>query len=303
VIAFCGYANSDLTVSLPVLPTAGDRVQATALHRRDGGMAANAAVAAARMDADARFAGVVGPDRMSTAFLDALAADGVDVTWAARTGELTTAVIMVTPDGERSIISQDDTVTTEHVAAVARQLDAAGGGLLYLDGYRFPDAAEVLAATAGSSVVDLDGCEQTQDALGALRNADHVIIGSAQAARLFGDTDPAELAIVHAVHLVVTSGARGWWLHTPGGERHHEPAVTVAVVDATGAGDCFTGTYCAELDRGATPVEAARFAGVAASLSCMHPGARAGSPTRAAVLRHLETIPSTPPVEETTCAE
>jgi sulfofructose kinase len=57
----------------------------------------------------------------------------------------------------------------------------------------------------------------------------------------------------------------------------------VTTVDATGAGDCFAGTYAAELDRGADPVEAARFAAVAAGLSCTRPGAREGLPSRAAV--------------------
>jgi sulfofructose kinase len=59
-------------------------------------------------------------------------------------------------------------------------------------------------------------------------------------------------------------------------------------VDATGAGDCFAGTYCAEIERGADPVAAARFAAVAAGLSCTRPGARDGLPARAAVHAYLD---------------
>ncbi|WP_166463085.1 carbohydrate kinase family protein [Amycolatopsis acidicola] len=299
MIAFCGYANSDLTVSVPVLPGAADRVQATAVDRRDGGMGANAAVAAARMEAETRFAGVVGEDPASDAFLAVLNAEGIDTSWTARTGMLTTAVVLLTPDGERSIISQDDAVTAAHIGRVA-DATAAADGLLYLDGYRFPAAAEALARTGVTSIVDLDGCEDPYAAREALTLARHVIVGRDQAARLFGGTDLAALAVECRVHLTVTAGALGWWLHSPGGETHHEPALEVTVVDATGAGDCFTGTYCAELDRGADPLAAARFAGVAAGLSCTRPGARAGSPRRSEVLPLLRRFPTSE--EEKTCA-
>ncbi|GAA2425042.1 sugar kinase [Actinomadura vinacea] len=289
MIVFCGYANSDLTVSVPVLPGAGARVQATRLHRGDGGMGANAAAAAARAGAEVRFAGVVGGDALSGAFLDALARDGVDVSWTARTGTLTTSVILLTPDGERSIISQDDDLGTAHVAGTVRAAARAGAGLLYLDGYRFPDAAAAFTGGVPFPVlVDLDGADTAAAALAALQVADHVIVGRAQAAGLLGDdAELAAAAAANGVHLVVTDGPRGWTLLTPSGGRHDGRALAVTTVDATGAGDCFAGSYAAELDRGAPPAEAARFAAVAAGLSCTRPGARDGLPSRTAVLNTL----------------
>ncbi|MDJ1131483.1 carbohydrate kinase family protein [Streptomyces iconiensis] len=287
MIVFCGYGNSDQTVHVPALPGAGDRVQALDVQRHDGGMAANAAAAAARTGADAAFAGVVGTDPLSTAFLDRLAADGVDTAWVSRDGRLTTAIVLVTPDGERSVISQDDDVTEEYVAQVVLRLGAAGGGWLYLDGYRFPWAGPLLAAAPNLRVVvDLDGCERTEAALAALSVAEHAIIGRTQAGWLLGE-DPGALAVAHRIHLVVTDGARGWQLYTPAGDTCTGEALSVEAQDATGAGDCFVGCYAAELERGAHPAEAARFASVAAGLSCRHPGARTGQPTRAEVTAHL----------------
>ncbi|WP_405753862.1 MULTISPECIES: carbohydrate kinase family protein [unclassified Streptomyces] len=287
MIVFCGYGNSDLTVNVPALPGPGSRVQALGIRRHDGGMGANAATAAARMGADARFAGVVGPDLLSTAFLDGLGAQGVDVAWTSRRGHLTTAVILVTPDGERSVISQDDDVTEEHVAEVVRSLSRAGGGWLYLDGYRFPWAAPLLAgAPALRTVVDMDGCESAEAAEAALSVAEHAIIGRAQAERLIGQGAGAA-AVSHRTHLLVTDGAHGWRLHTPAGDTLAGAAIDVRVQDATGAGDCFVGCYLAELERGAEPVDAARFAAVGAGLSCTAPGARAGLPDRAAVAGYL----------------
>ncbi|GLY81679.1 carbohydrate kinase family protein [Actinoallomurus iriomotensis] len=291
MIVFCGYANTDLTVRIPVLPGPGARVQATGVQYGEGGMAANASVAAARMGADARFAGVVGSDALSTAFLGTLAAEGVGTGWTARDAELTTAVVLLTPDGERSIISQDDAVDTGHIAGVLRAAREAGADWLYLDGYRFPAAAAVLASQPDRPrvVVDLDGCDGPEATRAALSAADHAIGGRAQLTEFVGDDNAlVRVAVEHRVYLVVTDGPRGWTLLTPAGERHDGEAITVDAVDATGAGDCFAGTYCAELDRGTAPLEAARFAAVAAGLSCTRPGARDGMPRRDAVTAYLQ---------------
>ncbi|MBB3051790.1 sugar/nucleoside kinase (ribokinase family) [Prauserella isguenensis] len=286
MIVFCGYANNDVTASVPALPTAGQRVQAVAVDRGDGGMAANAAAAAARLGAHARFAGAVGTDPLSTAFLDALAADGVDVSLTRRDAQLTTAFVLLTPDGERAIISQDDDLTGTDIAEAARR---AAGGWLYLDGYRFPEAAPALPDSA-RVVVDLDGCETRTAALTALDVAEHVVLGRGQAAALLGDDDAcASLAHRHGTHLVITDGGRGALLIPPDGRRSRIPSIEVSVVDTTGAGDCFVGAYCTELARGAAPASAARFAAVAAGLSCTRPGARAGLPHRTAVLSRLDT--------------
>jgi sulfofructose kinase len=78
--------------------------------------------------------------------------------------------------------------------------------------------------------------------------------------------------------VVVTDGAAGWTLYGPDGSVRTEPALPVDVVDDTGAGDCFAGTYLAGLDAGLSPARAAVRAGAAASLSCTVRGAR-GAPS------------------------
>jgi sugar/nucleoside kinase (ribokinase family) len=299
MIVFCGYANLDLTVRVPELPGVGARVQATEVSERDGGMGANAAVAAARVGGHARFAGVVGSDTRGEEFLRALARDGVDVSLTTRTGRLTTAVVLLTPDGERAIISQDDELT---IARIVDVYATAGADWLYLDGYRFPAAHAALRSTGrprAKVFVDLDGCAGPAAATAALELACHAVVGRALAARLIGgDGEVADAARVHRVHLIVTDGARGWTLYEPDGGRHDGAALPVTVVDTTGAGDCFAGTYCAELDRGAEPVAAARFASAAAGLSCTRPGARDGLPERHAVLAVLDRIPEEQPCHE-----
>ncbi|MBB4932654.1 sugar/nucleoside kinase (ribokinase family) [Lipingzhangella halophila] len=300
MILFCGYANVDVVARIPVLPNGGDRVHAASIDYHHGGMAANAAVAAARMGAAAAFGGAVGSAALDREFLAALAVDGVDTTWCHTDSALSTCVLLVTPDGERSAISRDDDLDRARIAASVQHLAANGEGWLYLDGYRWPEAAGVLANAdpAGriNVFVDLDGCADQDAARVALTTARHVVAGRAQLESLFGTTGEElfALAAQHDVVLLVTDGADGWWLAAPDGRVEHGAALPVEAVDTTGAGDCFSGAYLAGLDAGLAPVEAARTAAIAAGLSCTVAGAR-GAPDRSAVeaARQRTADPST----------
>jgi len=290
MIVFCGYANNDVTVTVPRVPLGGERVQATAIAQVNGGMNANAAVSAARMGADVVFAGAVGPDARSSEFLAVLESDGIDTSWAPRDAFLSTAVVMVTPDGDRSIISQDDPNDAGRIAAVLERVADAGGGRVYLDGYRAAFLPDTLTESV-QLVIDLDGCEDRDAAVHAVALAEHVVVGRALWEHRFGfaaSTWPA-LAAEHSTHLLITDGARGWTLVTPDGQVVTEPAVPVNVVDATGAGDCFGGSYIAFVTAGHPPADAARRAGAAAALACATTGPR-GCPSADELIRFTDQL-------------
>ncbi|MEU6198581.1 sugar kinase [Streptomyces sp. NPDC047061] len=67
----------------------------------------------------------------------------------------------------------------------------------------------------------------------------------------------------------------------------HIPAYPVTPVDASGAGDTFDGAFAARLVEGASPLEAARYAAVAAALTTTGHGAVRPIPGRAEVLSRL----------------
>ena len=292
MIVFCGYANLDVVARVPALPRPEERIHASGVVLLPGGMAANAAVAAARSGASVVFAGVLGDDSASRSFLDGLDGEGVDSSWTDRSAFLSTAVVLVDAAGRRAVISQDDALGPAQVTAATERLAAAGGGLLYLDGYR---AEHVAAATRPgiSVVIDLDGCDDREQALAAVRGADHVVVGRRRLDDLLG-VPPAEwprLARESDTRVLVTDGARGWTLYEPDGTVTTEGALPVPVVDDTGAGDCFAGTYLAGIEAGLAPPAAARRAGIAASLSCTVPGAR-GAPRPAEVDAALLPLPT-----------
>lgn len=107
---------------------------------------------------------------------------------------------------------------------------------------------------------------------------------------LFGLGDPAAIArhflAIGSLTVIVTLGAAGVHVATAG-TAMTLPGCRVAAVDATGAGDAFTGALLAELSGGVDLQEAARFANAAAALSTMGYGAIAPLPRRIDVEKFL----------------
>jgi ribokinase len=83
--------------------------------------------------------------------------------------------------------------------------------------------------------------------------------------------------------VVMTLGAEGVWLLSDEGETAI-PGRKVMAVDATGAGDCFSGALTVALAEGKHLEEAARWATVAASISVTRLGAQPSLPLRIELL-------------------
>ncbi len=304
MIVAVGYANLDLLVSVPGLPEPGERVHASSIERRSGGMAANAAAAAGRFGARVAFVGAVGLDADGRMLLDDLSACGVDVGATVTNRWTSTAVILVAPDGQRAIISQDDAVGPSELRRALERL-VPGGGFLYLDGYRWPWAADHLAELPPGVqvVVDLDGLADAAALPRVAKVAAHLMASRAHLAGLLRGKDPEAvarlLAGTHDVTVVLTDGTRGWWL-TDGTSTSHGPALPAATVDTTGAGDAFCGVYTAALDAGADPTKAAELAAAAAAISTTARGARSALATRddAEALLAAATTPAGEPPPE-----
>ena len=107
------------------------------------------------------------------------------------------------------------------------------------------------------------------------------------AVHLSGHTDPRDVITwAHALGapaVVLKLGADGC-LVSQGGQQQHIPGHHVALVDATGAGDCFCGNLLARLAAGDALADAARYANAAAAVAVQGFGAVAPLPRAVAVL-------------------
>jgi ribokinase len=82
---------------------------------------------------------------------------------------------------------------------------------------------------------------------------------------------------------VVTCGAAGALAFLADGDRLEIPALPVAPVDTTGAGDTFVGVLAAALDLRSSLEQALLRASAAAGLACLVRGAQSAIPHAAAI--------------------
>lgn len=281
-----GYANTDVIVWAPHLPGDGDRVTATSITTYPGGMAANCACAAGLLGSDVKFLGNIGRDAFGTMLLEDFAKYGVDTAHAARVDRTTTAIVTVTPLGERAIISEPTTYHPESVRA-AQEATAGPPGFFYLDGYHLGWAqAEIeRARELGFTIYcDLDGAPDTyavEEIFEYLKSIDVVQWNPKVAGAMFPRKDVSDAArdISERVRTVITTrGGEALQLLRDGESIDIPVPDTGETVDTTGAGDIFAGSFLAWRASGVPVKEAARKAVALASESTHYPGAR--MPTR-----------------------
>lgn len=278
-----GSVNIDHFHALDHLPAPGETLASRGYRVELGGKGANQSVAAARAGAEVRHLGAVGADGASVLF--ELEAAGVDCSGVQRLeGATGHAVIMVDLAGENSIVIH---AGANREMALAPVLDALAGAsrgdLLLVQNETAHQAQVARAAQARGMQVVYSAAPFEMDAVQAMLPCCDMLVMNAleaqqmQAALGLGpDALPVET-------LVVTRGGDGASWYARGRAPIHVPALPVAVVDTTGAGDCFTGALAAALDAGSAPEQAMRFASAAAALQVGRAGTARAMPTRAEI--------------------
>jgi ribokinase len=152
------------------------------------------------------------------------------------------------------------------------------------------EAAADLAAAAGARVI-LNPAPAQKLPETLLRKISVLTPNQGEAENLTGITIHDSPSIVLAANqllergvasVVITLGSRGAFATNATGQ-YWIPAYDVKAVDATAAGDVFTGALAAALAEGKALPEAARFAGAAAALATTRLGAQPSAPARAEI--------------------
>lgn len=292
-----GLTAFDLTWEVDSLPATGGKTRATHFRQGGGGMAANAAVAAARLGGRVRFWGRAGDDPAGRAMAEELQALGVDVSGLRLFPGSRSSVsgIVVDARGERSIVNFRGADLPDDAGWLP--LEQIAGTQAVLGDVRWPAgvaAAFGAARRAGvPTVLDGDVAEPAVfDAL--LPLCDHAVFSEPGLAGYVGGVADVETGLRHALArgcrlAAVTLGEHGvaW---TDGGTVQRQRGFAVEAVDTTGAGDVFHGAYALALGAGMGVAESFRFAAVVAALKCTRPGGRAGVPDLARVIDALAEL-------------
>lgn len=289
-----GIATLDYIYGMPALPSGGLKYRASALEVVGGGIAANAAVAIARLGGTSALLTRLGDDVTGNAIRNELRIERVDMRHArAETGARSpVSAIMVDPAGERMIVSYSDPgmptepewfpeVLPKGVAAVLGDTRWEEGSLSLFQ----------LARKAGIPAV-LDADRKPADPA-LLVAATHVAFSEVGLVEQTGTADPEKALYGFkrgCCWLAVTAGERGVWVLDQDGITH-VPAFAVDVVDTLGAGDVWHGALALALAEHQSELQAVRFANAAAAIKCTRFGGRKGAPTRAEVEQFLRERP------------
>lgn len=302
-IVVVGSINLDLVTNTDHIPAAGETVQGFGFQMHPGGKGANQAVAIARLGYPVQMIGNLGSDVLGDQLWAHLEGTGVGLVGVERIeGPSGTAVIVVAPQGENCIVVTPGANARVLPESVDRHLDTITGAGLVLTQLEIPlETVEYLAEVCFCRGIplmldpaparDLPGTllsrlswftpNETETAF-YLRPISYSpdIDSPSNAGRLLLRKGPAGV--------ILKRGSRGAYLVVETLE-HQVNAFQVDAVDTTAAGDAFNGAFAVGLMSGKSPIESARFAVAAASLSVTRPGAQPSMPTLSEVTNMLNS--------------
>jgi sulfofructose kinase len=290
-----GIAVVDFVFRYPELPRAPGKHIADGLAAVLGGMAANAAAAAARLGAEAALMTRLGEDANGGFTLAELAWHGLDLSAVEHVRDVPTSLSAVAVDdaGERMLFNHQDRRLLLDAPAPAeaayRRFDAV------LNDTRWPAAGarglHLAAERRVPGVADIDHAIEPEWLRPTLERASHVVFSRDGLAACLG-VDGIEAGLAEARRLApgrlaVTLGGEGVvWLD--GATPRRVPAFKVAAVDTLGAGDVFHGALTLALAERRAWTEALAFAAAAAAVKCSRPSGRGSFPTRQEVEQLME---------------
>jgi ribokinase len=259
-----------------------------------GGSAANVAVWAQRSGLDAAFVGKIGRDRMGQLAQEDLDREHVDAHLVETDAHLTGSVaVLVDHTGERSMVSGHGadfyllpSEVPKDVIRGCRHLHLTAWSF-FVDPPRSAARAAALIAKQSGATVSLDpGSFQMIQEMGVSSFLGHtqdlgidVLLPNYEEGNvLTGLDEPADIAealtkLYPGALVMLKLDADGSFVHVDGVSTHVPPA-TNNLVDATGAGDSFAGSFLARHLAGSTPVDAATFATKVSAWVIEHLGAR-----------------------------
>ena len=293
-----GNTTRDIFYLTQNLPAPGESVLAAERKEDVGGKGFNQAVAAVRAGADVCFTTAVGDDAPAATLRVAIdAVEGMVASVLTAPFSTDESVIMISDDSENAIVSTAACARWLDVRSLAPTLESVTQGdmLLMQGNMRHETTATVLRqARASGATCVLNPAPLPRDAAALVALADIVVLNLFEACTILGhecasmETNTITSAINSGKMLqaqsgaviLLTLGARGCVILS-NAEPIEIPAPRVVAVDTTGAGDTFTGWFCAGRMRGLSLEEAAREAVGAAALKVTRSGTGNALPSRA----------------------
>ncbi len=283
----------DLVVKSPRIPVPGETILGGDFLMVPGGKGANQAVAAARLGARVCFVARLGDDLFGRKSFENFQREGLDTRFVALTPHTPSGVALITVDeaGNNAIVvaaGANARLSPDDVRRAEAEIRAAGAVVAQLEVPMMTvQCAAELAHEAGVPFI-LNPAPAQRLSPELLARVEVLTPNETEAQILTGievvgddsAREAAESLLSAGVKaIILTMGARGFLLAAEGG-MEFVPALRVKAIDATAAGDAFTGSLAVSLAQGRPLREAAAFANRVAALCVTRLGAQPSMPTR-----------------------
>jgi ribokinase len=288
-ILVIGSSNTDMVIRTSAFPSPGETVLGQTFLMNPGGKGANQAVAAARLGADVRFIAKVGQDIFGKEALQGFKKEGLDISFVLQTADFPSGVasIIVNEKGENQIVVasganmdlKPEDLPDEIFADVdltLLQLEIPLETVRYIVGKCKTLKIKVVLNPAPAGKPDdvlLGGLylitpneTETQLLTGIAPDTP----GAMREAAVFFHNKGIQ-------NVIITLGKSGVYLSN---EQFSAviPAVEVAAIDTTAAGDVFNGALVTALANGKNWLEACTYACMASAISVTRLGAQSSAP-------------------------
>lgn len=290
-VVVIGSINVDLFAHVRSHPVPGETVLGTGGERAPGGKGANQALAARLQGASVNLVGAVGDDSDASVALGLLRTAGVGLSGIITLPDQPTglAIITVSDAGENTIVvisGANGAIPPEHALRAVEDLHHTDRVLMQGELPSDLTARTIRAAHARGLHVAVNLAPYAELPDDVLRLADPLVVNELEAsavARQLGLDTRTEAATAQGLldhgipSIVMTLGSRGCLVGDTTGVTPL-PAVEVAAIDTTGAGDAFTGALLARLAAGDHLVAAARHSSRVGAYAVQHRGAQPSYP-------------------------
>lgn len=303
-IIVVGGVNVDLVLYVPRFPRPGESLEGHSFRRSLGGKAANQAVGAARLGAEACLISSVGDDDFGDWLLSQLKSYSVNVSAVAAAHGCSSgvAMILVNQYAENSIAVTPGAyarLSVKDVAERERQISDSSVLMATLEtpievciaAFSLARAHDVMTILDPGPVSRWDGRLLPLTDIVTPNETELTAIAGIEVSDRSSCLSAMEvLARNGAEHVIAKLGEHGA-MGLSSGRSFYVPAVTVPrVVDTTGAGDAFNAALALALAEGASLENAARYAACAGAIAVTRPQAAPAMPRREEVDQlHLRT--------------
>ncbi len=292
-VGVIGSINTDIVCQTEKLPQVGETVMGETFNIMFGGKGANEAVAAARVGASVNLLGCVGDDMFSRNAIANLQLEGVHITAVKQLKNTKGGIanIVVSNKNNQIIVipGANQKVDTAYVKKYANRLKECNivGGQFEIPLDSLLLASRICKENNIKFVLNPSPIKAYPKEL--FDNATYVIVNELELKEVpgYNEKEPYKLLEKHPNKIILTKGSEGAFFHD-GQKLINVPAAKVKVLDTTGAGDTFLGTFMVAINAGLNMFDAITFANICAGLKTQKLGAQTGMPKLDEVKKYIK---------------